>query len=157
VGDGGGNHVNQRVKAQLGYCYQLPLRKTWHGDDPRPAFDNGRFIADNWNDQRLNLLRVLLRTALPENGSVQFDWDGENAHLLRCWCEDQTYYFIRVRVEEIPARLYHIEWYKDRGCTDVCNLDGRPMTERECYDLTKHLAVAFGDALGALLEDRAAN
>lgn len=146
--------MNSRVSAQLAHCYRFPLHKTWQGDDPKPAFINREFNPDNWNDQRLNLLKSLLRVAAYQCGR-EFDWDGKNARIIHGWCEDENYYFIRVHEDGAPGSIYQIEWYKDRGRTDVLNLDGRPMTEQECYDLTKHLAEAFGDALGAILKERA--
>lgn len=130
-----------KMESLIQQAFLRPANKTWAGDDPRLDFPGTVFTGDNWNDARLSLLRNLVG-CLEVGEAREFDWDGNNAHMFRCYLEDQNYVFIRVE-----GSLYHIEWYKSRGRTEVVNKDGQPITLVELQILIRHLAEAFGPVL----------
>jgi hypothetical protein len=92
--------------------------KTWHGSDPKCAFENGIFSRENWNCATIWELR-------------------EMADDVKQWSEDQYYAFIPLVQNEVGAEFLYLSWYKNRGRTEHMYLViygelPRPPTEDEC-------------------------
>lgn len=120
----------------------LERGKDWNGSDPKCAFLDGAFSADNWNCATANAIR-----------DICYEGQDQMPHGVDYrYCDDEKYATIYVDhigrgdvwagIEspdgmEYLAMALWVAWYKSRGKTDamwlLCSSDGpRPPTEAEC-------------------------
>lgn len=104
--------------------------KNWQGDDPKCAFAEGSFNADNWNCATVSYIRIL---------SV--------SRTQHCANEEK---FAAIDVTEVEglggAITLWVQWYKNRGRTQAMWLLyetdlPRAPTEEECLAIAKHYKV----------------
>ncbi len=112
--------------------------KTWRGDDPKCAFDEGVFIRANWRCATASLIRNIAEIE-----------GNPNIHMAICESEER-YATINVNdIEELhsegegfPLALW-VQWYKNRGRIQGMllifeNASPRPPTEAECVTILKY-------------------
>jgi hypothetical protein len=102
--------------------------KTWNGDDPTCAFENGVFSVDNWNCATMNKLRQISRdinTYMRDDmscGSIGYvpmsndyasdDFDTLGGYIVMTWYKDRGRTGNAVFMtddETIPLTLEHAE------------------------------------------------
>lgn len=93
--------------------------KTWNGDDPKCAFENGTFNSDNWNCATMNALRERARELGTdfrddmEAGSIGYvpyaDLEGDEygGYIVLTWYKDRgrTYGAVVLFEDEPPCPL----------------------------------------------------
>lgn len=122
-------------KAEIDNAFENPNQKNWSGDDPNLDFVNGCFTGDNWNDARLSLLRQTIYDLVEVGDNYEIDLDNGSIILFHNYNEDQHYVFIVERIDSRNSEVWHIEWYKSRGRTEVLNLNGVPADEHYLKEL----------------------
>jgi hypothetical protein len=110
--------------------FENPKLKEWNGADVEVAFPKGVFLGDNWNDRRINLFRALFHY-------IHNEWVKiGNLELTHLWHDDENYVNIK---DSKTNDLYHVEWYKSRGCTSEFLKNGKPITLQEFKALISEL------------------
>lgn len=114
--------------------------KTWTGDDPKCAFEDGVFNADNWMCATANGVRDIVSDF---NDKFPLTVDFR-------WCEDQKYATICLDgildnegLRKMDVLALWVSWYKSRGRTEAMWLlnedrSPRPPTEEECLEIIEH-------------------
>lgn len=84
--------------------------KTWRGDDPKCAFENGVFSRDNWSCATIHALRDIVYEGQKLPSGIDYQY-----------CDDQKYATIKVSELDLDGHPYAlwISWYKNRGATDA--------------------------------------
>lgn len=109
--------------------------KTWQGSDPKCAFENATFSADNWNCATVSLIRNLATRA---------DLYPSRVHHVVCDSEEQ---YSAMDVSDVKmlddALTLWVQWYKNRGRTQAMWLlfekdPPRQPTEAECILIATH-------------------
>lgn len=118
-----------------------PGYKNWNGDDPKCAFETGRFSTENWNCGTVAKLRRLAQdlTASHERGN-------NVPHPL--WANDQNalllpFYDGFTSTNDDIADFLFVGWYKSRGRTESVRYIGdgfdivlpNPPTEAEVLQI----------------------
>jgi len=108
--------------------------KTWRGDDPKCAFQDGRmFNPDNWNCATVGMLRDVVYEGQDLPACVDYQY-----------CDDMKYATVLVDGFDVAdgAMAAWVAWYKSRGRTDAIWLlysdqPPRRPTEAECLAIVE--------------------
>lgn len=117
--------------------------KTWQGDDPRCAFEAGKFDGDNWSCATADLIRDVCYEGQDLPNGVDYQY-----------CEDQKYVTVKVdHIEGLDGALaLWVSWHKQRCITDAMWLlfeheQPRVPTEQECLRIAQaYRSNTFGDS-----------
>lgn len=109
---------------------------------PNPMFIDGKFNPENWKGGDAVIRQF--------TSHIGFDIDWQKVYMKKNSImvldyvieEDQTYVNIarmKSYCSGISSDVYRISWYKDRGRTEVVELNGGPISETDYVNLLNYI------------------
>jgi len=132
------------IRSNIDKCFDNPTLKEWQGDDVQVAFKIPPFFwqlvftGNNWNDRRIHLFRQFFGGWSTGSIRDQQIYIGDLT-IVHMWDDDENYVYI---FDNVTHDLFHVEWYKDRGRTDLFIKNGGSIT---LYDFRQLLQKMLGE------------